>query len=83
MIRAIQQTVDRASGYTFTQLTSLDFKNAFQHWIGPTWPLDCVALPLGCTGQHGSHMDRPLTSFWQVNKIIATPAAFVSRGPTG
>jgi len=29
MIRAIQQTVDRAPGYTFTQLTSLDFKNAF------------------------------------------------------
>ena len=29
MIRAIQQTVDRAPGYTFSQLTSLDFKNAF------------------------------------------------------
>lgn len=28
-IRAIQRTVDRPPGYTSTQLTSLDFKNAF------------------------------------------------------
>ncbi|RYE04158.1 MAG: hypothetical protein EOP33_09280, partial [Rickettsiaceae bacterium] len=29
MIRAIQHTVDRTQGFDFTQVTSLDFKNAF------------------------------------------------------